>query len=333
MKRVLSVYALLIALLAILAVISTCSGTVSASVGELFNAIFSPDMNESLTLIIWDIRLPRTIAAIFLGGALALSGYILQAFFRNPIAGPYVLGISAGAKLFVAILMIVSFGLNTAVSSFMMVVSAFLGALFSMALVLAAALKVKDMAVLVVCGVMTSYICSSLTDLAISFADDSDIVNLHNWSRGSFSGLGMGDAKVYIPVILAALVIAFLASKTLLVYSMGEDYCKSLGVNIFAFRILLILLTSILSATVTAYAGAVSFVGIAVPHVIRVLTKSEKPLYVIPLSFLGGAIFCLLCDILSRTLFAPTELSISTMTAVFGAPIVIWMLLKRRKRS
>jgi len=332
-KRVLSIYALLIALLIILAAVSTCFGTVNASIKELSEAVFVRDMNEPLTLIIWDIRLPRTIAAIFLGGALALSGYILQAFFRNPIAGPYVLGISAGAKLFVALLLIMAFRQDTAINSYMMVVSAFLGALFSMAFVLVAALRVKDMAVLVVCGVMTSYICSSLTDLAVTFADDSNIINLHNWSRGSFSGLGMADAGVYIPVIMIAFVAAFLASKTLLVYSMGEDYCKTLGVNVFAFRIFLIVLTSILSATVTAYAGAVSFVGIAVPHVIRVLLKSEKPLHVIPLSFLGGAIFCLMCDILSRTIFAPTELSISTMTAVFGAPVVIGMLLKRRKRQ
>ena len=170
-------------------------------------------------------------------------------------------------------------------------------------------------------------------EFIVTFADDSDIVNLHNWSQGSFSGTTLENAGVMAAVTAVSALCAFFLSRPISAYLLGEPYAESVGVNIRLFRLALVLVSSLLSACVTAFAGPVSFVGIAVPQVIRFLFRSSRPLIMIPACFLGGSIFCLFCDLLARTLFAPTELSISTVTAVFGAPIVILVMLKRSGRS
>ena len=193
--------------------------------------------------------------------------------------------------------------------------------------------KVNQMSMLVISGIMIGYICSAVTDFVVTFADDSNIVNLHNWSMGSFSGTTWENVSTMTVVVMTALIITFLMSKPIGAYQLGEGYAQNMGVNIKAFRIALILLSSILSACVTAFAGPISFVGIAVPHLVKSLLKTSKPLLVIPACFLGGAVFCLFCDLIARTVFAPTELSISSVTAVFGAPIVIYIMIHRKKRA
>ena len=275
--------------------------------------------------------MPRLIAAAVLGGALAVAGFLLQTFFSNPIAGPFVLGISSGAKLTVAIAMIVSLRMGASLSSGAMILSAFAGAGLSMGMILMISGRVNRMSVLVVCGVMIGYICSAITDFMVTFAEDSNIVNLHNWSRGSFSGTGWENVRTMVPVVLVAILLSFLLSKPMGAYQLGEKYAVSLGVNLRRLRLALILLSSVLAATVTAFAGPISFLGIATPHLMRQLLKTAKPILMIPACFLGGAAFCLLCDLLARTMFSPTELSISTVTAVFGAPVVIFMMLHRQK--
>ena len=189
------------------------------------------------------------------------------------------------------------------------------------------------MAALLVGGIMIGYICSAITDFVVTFADDSDIVNLHGWSQGSFSGMSWSNVQVAAVVVGIAFVCTFLLSKPVSAYQLGEAYAQSMGVNIQVFRVVLILLSSVLSACVTAFAGPVSFVGIAVPHLVKSLFQTAKPILMIPACFLGGASFCLFCDLLARTLFAPTELSISTVTAVFGAPVVIYIMIHRKKEK
>ena len=192
--------------------------------------------------------------------------------------------------------------------------------------------RVRSMSVLIVCGVMVGYICSAVTEFLVTFADDSNIVNLHNWSMGSFSSVSWENIRVIALVVAIAVIFAFLLSKPMNAFQMGEQYAVSVGVDIKVFRVSLIMLSSVLSATVTAFAGPISFVGIAVPHLIRSIAGTSKPVVMIPQCFLGGAVFCLLCDLLARCMFAPTEMSISSMTAVFGAPVVIAMLIGRRAR-
>ena len=330
-RRFTILYLILIMLLFAMIVLNLITGSTDMSVSECFRIIFDHETDTVNGTILWDIRIPRAIAAFALGGGLALAGYILQAFFANPIAGPYVLGISSGAKLFVAILMIEAVRYGFAISSVMMIIYAFIGSVIATLFVILAAGKVKSMSILIVCGVMIGYICSAITDLLVTFADDSNIVNLHNWSKGSFSSISWSNVKCILPIVFLGFIASILLSKGIEAYLFGESYAFSLGMNVKTFRVLLIMVSSILSATVTAFAGPVSFVGIAVPHVMRKMFKTSKPITIIVASFLGGAVFCLFSDLIARTIFAPTELSISTITAVFGAPIVISMMLGRKR--
>ena len=309
------------------------SGSVHLSAKEIINIIINGPNDATFSNIIWNIRLPRILAAIILGGALSVSGFLLQTFFANPIAGPFVLGISSGAKLVVSLVMIYLLTLGRTISSAMMILAAFVGAMISMGFVLLVSKKVKKMSMLVICGVMVSYICSAITDFLLTFAEDSNIVNLHNWSLGSFSGTSWDNISIISIVVFVTFLFTFLMSKPISAYQMGEVYAQNMGVNIKLFRVILILLSSILSACVTAFAGPISFVGIAVPHIVKTMMKTAKPILIIPACYLGGAVFCLFCDLIARTIFAPTELSISSVTAIFGAPIVIYMMIRRQSKT
>ena len=324
-------FVILIVLLLLLFLWNINAGSVQMSVKEIFEIIVKKTGEQTAYNIVWQIRLPRILAALLLGGALSVSGFLLQTFFGNPIAGPFVLGISSGAKLVVSLVMIFLLSRGIASSSLVMILAAFVGSMISMGFILLVSRKVKRMSMLVICGVMIGYICSAVTDFVVTFADDSNIVNLHNWSLGSFSGTTWGNVQVCAIVVLISLALAFLMSKPMSAYQLGENYAQNMGVNLKAFRISLILLSSVLSATVTAFAGPISFVGIAVPHLIKSLMKTAKPILIIPGCFLGGAVFCLFCDLIARTVFAPTELSISSVTAVFGAPVVIYMMVRKQR--
>lgn len=324
-------FAILLVLLAAAVILGLYSGSVGLSAGEVTNILLGKGSNKAAENIIMEIRVPRALSAVILGGALSVSGFLLQTFFANPIAGPFVLGISSGAKLAVALTMIFSLKIGNILNSAELISSAFIGSVLSMAVVLAVSGKVKKSSALIVSGVMIGYICSAATDLAVTFADDSNIVNLHNWSMGSFSGIGSEDIAVMAAVVLPTALAALLISKQIGAYQLGEVYARNLGMNIKLFRVVLILLSSILSACVTAFAGPVSFVGIAVPHIAKKIFGTAKPHIIIPASFLGGAVFCLICDMIARTVFAPSELSISTVTALFGAPVVISIMLSRRR--
>lgn len=312
-----------------LVILNICIGTVEIPFRDILQSIAGKSVDNKR--ILWDIRMPRTFAALLLGGALGLAGYLLQTFFHNPIAGPFVLGISSGAKMMVALVMVFLMGNALHVSSAALVAAAFVGALLSMGFVLAVSRKVNHMAMLVVSGVMIGYICSAITELVVTFASDSDIVNLHNWSRGSFSGMTWDNVKMITGVVLITYLFVTWIAKPLGAYQLGEVYAQNMGVNIPAFRVLLVILSSILSACIVAFAGPISFVGVAVPHLVKSLLRTTKPILMIPTCFLGGSVFCLFCDLLARMLFAPTELSISTVTAVFGAPVVIIVMMRRKK--
>lgn len=330
-KRNAILYTILILLILGLVVVNMNTGSTELSFRQILRILSSHDVSGVDGIILWNIRLPRILAAILLGGSLALAGYLLQAFFSNPIAGPFVLGISSGAKLMVALLLVLSYRMNFHVSSLFMVGVSFAGAAVASLFVIFAARKVKSRSILIVCGVMIGYITSAITELVIAFAEDSNIVNLHNWSMGSFSSSSWSEVRSLLPILAVGITAAVLLSKGIEAYMYGENYAQSIGVNVKRFRVLLIAVSGLLSATVTAFAGPISFVGIAVPHLVRRLFRTSKPITIITGSFLAGAVFCLFCDLLARSLFAPMELSISTVTAVFGAPVVIAMLLKNKR--
>ena len=296
-------FSILILALLLLIVWNINAGSVHVTPGEIVSILLGGGGENAV--IVRNIRLPRILAAALLGGALALSGFLLQTFFANPIAGPFILGISSGAKLVLSLTLIAFLSRGVALGSLALIAASFCGAMLSMGFVLAVSAKVRRMSLLIICGVMIGYICSAVTDFVITFADDANIINLHHWSLGSFSGISWGNVAVLGAVILPVLLAAFLLSKPIGAYQLGEVYAQNMGVNIKAFRAALILLSSVLSASVTAFAGPISFV----------------------------AVFCLLCDLIARTAFAPTELSISSVTAVFGAPVVILVMLRRQKEN
>ena len=323
-------FVILITLSVLFFIISVCAGSVQIPLSDIWRQ-FRGEQDELYAAILFQIRIPRTFAAILLGGALALSGYLLQTFFHNPIAGPFVLGISSGAKMVVALVMVFLMGQAVKITSWALIAAAFVGAMISMGFVLLMSRRVHNMSMLVVSGVMIGYICSAVTELVVTFAQDADIVNLHNWSLGSFSGTTWSSVRAACICVTVIFVLVFLMSKPLSAYQLGESYALNLGVNVRLLRIGMVVFSSILSACVVAFAGPISFVGIAVPHLVKTAMKTAKPLLLIPGCFLGGAIITLFCDGFARTVFAPTELSISSVTAVFLVPVVIVMMLRRNE--
>lgn len=331
-KRYAGSFLLIGCLLVLLFWWNVASGSVEISVSELIEILKRTSQNHTAQQIIWQIRLPRVLSAILLGGALSVSGFLLQSFFQNPIAGPYVLGISSGAKLVVALTMIFLLERGRTISSAGMVVAAFLGSLIAMGFVLVISFRVSNMSFLVVCGILIGYICSAITDFCVTFASDSNIVNLHNWSLGSFSGMTWENVFYMVWIIGASMLVILFLIKPIGAYQLGENYARNVGVPVKALRIALILLSSLLSACVTAFAGPISFVGIAVPHLMKLLTNTAKPAILIPACFLGGGAITLFCDGIARTMFAPTEVSISSVTAIFLVPVVIVAMMKKQGR-
>ncbi len=322
-------FLLLLALLFFCLGISTGSARIRP--GEIFRILAGNGTDDSETMIVLQLRLPRTLAAMVLGGALALAGYMLQTYFHNPIAGPFVLGISSGSRLMVALALIAAARGAVTLNSVLLTVFAFCGALIAMSVVLLFSAHVRNMAMLLVCGVMIGYICTAVTDILVNFADDSDIVNLRDWSIGSFSGIRGETLAVCAAVVGAALLCVFFLSKPIGAYRLGESYAVDAGVNVRTVRAAMILFSSLLAGCVAAFAGPVSFVGIAVPFLVKMLFGTAKPLIMIPACFLGGAVFCVLSDIIARTVVSPGELGISTVTAVLGAPVVLVIMLGRNR--
>ncbi len=309
------------------------SGSTSIGISQVLEVIAGKSQDSRIYRVIWSIRLPRLLTALVLGGALSVSGFLLQTFFANPIAGPYVLGISSGAKLFVALVMIFFTSKGIYISSVGNMAAAFLGSMAAMGLVLLLSLKVNSMSVLIICGILIGYICSAVTDFLVTFADDSNIVNLHNWAVGSFSGSNWNDVKIICIMVFSSLAVSIFLSKSIGAFRLGENYARNMGVNVKFLRIMLILLSSLLSACVTAFAGPVSFVGIAVPHLVKTVTGTSRPLILIPACFLGGSAITVFCDGLARSLFAPAEVSISSVTAALLVPVVIYMMIKNQRRK
>lgn len=329
--RVQLVFILLLAACALLLVLNANTGSVRIAPLDVFRIVLlragegTSDYN-----VLWKIRLPRLLAAAVLGGALSVSGFLLQTFFRNPIAGPYVMGISSGAKMCVGLVTIFMLKQVSGMPFYVTMLAAFGGSMLCTGFVLLFARRIHSMAMLLVVGIMVGNICSAITDFMISFAAESEIANLTAWSLGSFSAISWQNLNVTAAVIGVTLVGVFMMSKPIGAFALGEGYAQSMGINVKVFRMLLILTSSLLSACVTALAGPISFIGIAVPQITKMLMRTARPLVIIPGTFLCGAVFCMMCDLIARTAFAPTELAISSVTAVFGAPVVIYLMARRK---
>ncbi|PJI09609.1 MULTISPECIES: FecCD family ABC transporter permease [Clostridium] len=307
-------------------------GSIKINLIEVFKILLRHGSYDSGNYeIIWNIRFPRALGALIGGSALSVSGLLLQIFFKNPIVEPYVLGISSGATLFVALVMLggISFGLSLS-APFLIFLAALLGSTLVTIVVLLFANKVKSIVTLLVIGIMVGYICSAATSILSTFATKEELQNFTMWTYGSFSGFTWKNIHILIFIGIPTLLASMFIIKPLNAFLLGEDYAKSMGIQIKAFRIAIILISSILAAVVTAFAGPIAFIGLAIPHITRLVFRTSNNIFLIPGSILLGGIVTSMCDLMSRTLFSPTELPISAVTSFIGAPIVIFLILKRR---
>jgi iron complex transport system permease protein len=307
-------------------------GSIKISFGDLIKIIFGiGDYDPVLHDIVWDIRFPRTLGAWLGGSALAVSGILLQVFFKNPIVEPYILGISSGATLCVALVVLggLTFGMGVA-ASLVVFFAALLGSSIVMVVVLIFATRVKDVVTLLIIGLMVGYLCSAVTMILQSFATAEELQGFTMWTMGSFSGFTWAGVKILFALSIPIFASLIFLVKPLNAFLMGEEYAISMGVNIKGFRIALVAITSVLTSVVTAFAGPVSFIGLSVPHLTRLIFKSSDNRLLVPGSIMMGGIVTAFCDLISRTVVAPVELPISAVTAFIGAPIVIFLIMKRR---
>ncbi len=335
-KRNKKKYLILFTVLACIGAITFCFcigfGSVKISLGEVFNILTSDSLKDSANYkIVWDIRFPRAIAALIGGSSLAVAGILLQIFFRNPIVEPYVLGVSSGATLCVALMILGGTKLGfDSITPLNMFLAAFIGSLLVTIVVVFFAGKVKNIVTLLVIGIMVGYICSSVTNILIAFADKEKLQGFTMWTLGSFSGFTWQSIKILFFIGVPTIVCSGFIVKPLNAFLLGEEYAESMGVKIKTLRIVIVLISSILAAAVTAFAGPVSFIGLAVPHIARLIFKTSDNRILIPGTIFMGGIVASLCDLIARSLLAPMELPISAITSFIGAPIVIVLILKRR---
>lgn len=329
-NRIKFLFIFLIIAIIIVIILSISLGSVNIPAKEVVSILMGETEKTTNYSIVMKIRLPRILSTLAGGTCLAVSGLLLQIFFKNPIVEPYVLGISSGSMLFLAIVMLggYTFGYNAA-SPFFMFIGALIGALIVMFAVVLAASKVKNIVTLLVIGIMTGYICSAITSLLIAFATIENVGQYTIKTMGSFAGFTWSELTILIPITIGFSIAAFLMSKPLDAMLLGEHYAQSMGVSIKLFRILIVIIASVLTAVLVAFAGPISFVGLAVPHLIRMTFKTSDNRILLPASALGGAFMTVVCDLGARMLFAPIEIPIGALTSLVGAPLVVYMLLGR----
>jgi len=321
-----------VGLLHLIFFLSITLGSVSIALGEVARILLEGPAGKGVnTDVIWEIRLPRALGAIFGGASLATSGLLLQVFFRNPIVEPYVLGISSGATLMVAVTMLTSLSLGmTRFSPLFLSGAALTGALGVMLLVIILAARVQNVITLLVTGLMMGYLCSAITTILVALAEKERLHGFVLWTLGSFSGFTWQQVYLLVMVAVPLLAFSFFLGKPLNAFLLGENYARSMGVSIRALRVAIVVLASSLTGAVTAFAGPVAFIGLAVPHLARLLLGSSDNRILLPAVVLLGAVVTSLCDLLARSILSPVELPVSALTSFFGAPLIVSLLLKRR---
>ena len=330
LKKKLLLFSLL-ALLLIGSLMSLKIGSVAVPISDIWEILSNrPSENPTHEYIV-NSRLNRTLVALLAGGALSVAGLILQVFFRNPLAGPGVLGISSGASLGVAVVVLGGLSLGQVSGYTLTLLAGFIGAIGILFVLLIMSKYIHQMVTLLVIGLMLSYFSSAILNVLYQWADNDATRAFVIWGLGSFEGLSSQDLLIFSVVILTTLVLSFLLVKPLNALSLGVDYAQSLGINIKSVRWQIILITGVLTAVVTVFCGPIGFLGMAVPQLSRQLSKSQNHLFMMPLTILLGAILALIADIFVRLL--ESGIPLNTATSLFGAPIIIWAIFKLNKRG
>ena len=321
MNRNTVIFILLTAFLVVLFAVDICSGSIWLSP-------FGSSLSALEKQIIIDIRLPKALTAIIAGIALSIAGLMMQTLFRNPLAGPYTLGISSGATLGVALITMCSILLTTMHTALLLPFAACIGATLVLLLVVAVSKRVTSNVSLLIVGMMFGSIASALVNVLQNFSNPDSLKLFIVWTLGSLHSVGWSDMPFLLGVVIVGLIIVLCVLKPLNGLLLGEDYARGLGINIGRTRLLIVLATGLLAGGITAFCGPIAFIGVAVPHIARGILKSSNHRYTIPLSALIGACLLLACDILCS--LATSPLPISTVSALFGAPIIIWIIMKKR---
>ncbi|MBN2598468.1 iron ABC transporter permease [Labilibaculum sp.] len=312
-------------------------GSVNIPFKKVFAILYGADVKNSWNYIILNFRLPKALTAIFVGAGLSVTGLMMQTLFRNPLAGPYVLGISSGASLGVALmvmasaLMPVAFGVISAfLGSWALVVAAVLGASLVFMLVALASLKISDSVSLLIIGIMFGSITGAVVNILQYFSDPEQIQSFIIWTFGSLAGVTWTEMKVMVPIVFSGLIIAFFLIKPLDALLLGENYARGVGISVNKTRIAVIISTALIAGTLTAFTGPIAFVGVAVPHIARSIFRTASHKVLMPAVILIGAAIMLACDIISQIPGNQNTLPINSVTALFGGPVVIWVIMRSR---
>ncbi len=330
-KSDIAITILLIGLIVVLFFINISTGTSSMNTGDVL-AILKGEtpVNPSWTYIV-ESRLNRSLTAIGAGGALAISGLILQVFFRNPLAGPGVLGITSGASLGIATVILGGFSTVGLLNQLGLITAGVTGALSVLLLLLLISRYVKNAVTLLVAGLMFGYFTSALINVLFLWANETQTRAYVIWGLGSFEGLSNGQLSVLLGVIFVVTLGAFFLVRALNAYVLGSEYAASIGINVKTVRVLIILITGVLAAVVTVFCGPISFVGIAVPQLVRFLVKSKNHAIILPITFLGGSLLALTADLVVRQ--SGNSLPLNTVTAIIGAPVIVAVIINMNKKN
>ena len=301
-------------------------GSADISINDVIKGL-SGNADKSINYIVGQVRLPRTLTALISGMALAVSGLMMQTLFSNPLAGPFILGISSGASLFVAFITIIG---GTVLGGLGLPTAAMVGALISAFIILSASTVIRNPFVLLIVGVMFSGFASSLVGILQYFADPGSLKTYVIWSLGDFGMVQTGQIPTFASITLLGITAAIFCIKPLNAYLLGESYVSSMGLSMRLSRVAILIISAVLAGTVTAYCGPIVFIGLAVPNIVRFMIKSANHLVMMPITIIAGGGVGLVCDIISRLPGAEMNLPINAISSLIGAPVVIAVLLRNR---
>lgn len=331
---------ILLGLLAVF-VLTIAVGSVTIPLDDILRVLLGGEASkESWTNIIMKFRLPKAVTAMTAGAALGISGLLMQTFFRNPLAGPFILGISSGASLGAAVVVL---GTGTAgavviagvglTGDALLVFGASVGAGATMFIVMMIARIVRNTMTLLILGLMFGYLTSALVSLLLFFSIPEKIQSYINWTFGTFGGMSWSQLGLMVPLVLVGLVMAAALAKSLNALLLGEQYAASMGLNVRRARLLIVLATAILAGTVTAFCGPIGFIGIAVPHLSRTLLNTSEHRVLVPATMMLGAIVALVAAIVAEVPGSTLILPLNAVTSLIGAPVVIWVIIRRQNRQ
>lgn len=321
---------LLVALCLLLFLVSLFHGSVGLPVEDVVNALRGEGTDTARYIVVFS-RLPQAITALVSGGALAASGLLLQTAFRNPLAAPDIFGVTSGASLAVALLTLAPGLVVSGIVGFLSsVTAAFVGAMAVTTLIWFLSRRVRSSVTLIIVGMMVGYLCSSAITLLNSLATDEGVHSFVAWGMGDFTGVSIDDLWLFAPSTVVATLSSLLLVKPLNALLLGPRYAESMGVNVRKTRNLLLLLTGILTAVVTAFCGPIAFIALAVPHVARLFTGVADHRTLLPTTIIMGSVVALLCNVITTLPPNGTVLPLNAVTSLIGAPVIVWVLLRRK---